>query len=158
MHPEQKTSKNPRKSKKFLGEREEQLLELLSAHGRPLAVLPALLQPGGYHLESRPVERLGDRRELGHDVPAAAVVLDHVNHAIELAPGALEPHQHVLADRRVDFHSPMIPQYPLGYRIPHGPRARKSCPRAPSSPRPQLAPGDPGRLRRFQGTALQRYG
>ncbi len=47
----------------------------------------ALLQAGGDDGEAGPVQRAGDGGELGDDVLAVASLLEHPQHAVELARG-----------------------------------------------------------------------
>lgn len=111
MHPDQKN---------FSGEGQEEFLKFLGGHRGLLPVFPALLKAGCHHLEPGTIEGFGYCSKLGDDVTATAVLLDHVDHAIKLATGALKAHEDVAADSGIYFHGHRIPQYPVGYRILHG--------------------------------------
>ena len=56
----------------------------------PSPAVEALLQAAGDDGEAGPVERLGDRGELGDDVLAVAPLLEQAEHAGQLALGALD--------------------------------------------------------------------
>ena len=58
---------------------------------RVVGVHDALLDAGGHDGEPGPVQRLGDRGELGHDRLAVPTLLEHPQHAAQLALGPLDP-------------------------------------------------------------------
>src|SRR5215472_2144186 len=74
------------------GQCQEEPLELFSAH-RGLAV-QALEHIARHYLEARPVKRPRDGGELGHHVAAVPALLDHRDHACQLALRPPEPVEH----------------------------------------------------------------
>ncbi|SPD85485.1 conserved protein of unknown function [Micropruina glycogenica] len=113
------------------GQREEKLLQLRGVHAGAVGALgQALAKTGGDHGESGPVERFGDRRQLGDDVGAMTTVLDHANDSADLTFGAAQPLDHPGQFVGVELHR----GYPLGIAI-EGDHSRRlsRCPLRDSS-------------------------
>src|SRR6516165_10680092 len=88
------------------GQGEEEPLELGAVGvGGTISVERALLQAGRDDLEAGPVECPGRRRELRHHIGAVAPLLDHLDHAADLALSPLQPPDHAGHRLAVCFHA-----------------------------------------------------
>src|SRR5690349_3609733 len=88
------------------GEGEEEPLELSAVGlGSAVAVERALLEASCDDLETGPVEGTGRRRQLRDHVRAVAPLLDHLDHAANLALGPLQPSDHAGHRLAVCFHA-----------------------------------------------------
>src|SRR6476619_5001594 len=77
------------------GQRQEQFLHRLGVQGvLTVGLDQALFQAGGDDGEPGPVDGLADRGELGDDLLAVPALLDHPEHAADLALGAAQPVDH----------------------------------------------------------------
>src|SRR5215467_186351 len=94
------------RSAKTSGQGEEEPLKLGAVGvGCTVSVERALLEAGRDDLETGPVECPGRRRELRHHVGAVAPLLDHFDHAADLALSPLQPPDHAGHRLAVCFHA-----------------------------------------------------
>src|SRR5690606_19379013 len=103
------------------GQGEEELLHLLHVQGGILArrlCVEALLQAARDDLETRAVERPGDRGELGHDVRALSARLEHGDDAANLTLGAAQSPHDVGNGCFVHPHSSLQTARPCPWRQP----------------------------------------